>query len=117
MSKKPQASRHRVPAVAYMRSDPVTPEYQAEVDRSTAKLEKQFRDAQKRVEATQRRRDRVARLLEREAANRKAKRQLRDLEAELHARESELAKIRALMMPDTYTGSRHRPVPRQSPAM
>lgn len=45
--------RHRIPPEAHFRSDPVTPEYQAEVDRATAKSERRAAYAELRLQAAQ----------------------------------------------------------------
>lgn len=54
MSKKPRRSRHRVP-ILEMRSDPITPEYQAEIDQSVARLERRYRKAEAALQAAERR--------------------------------------------------------------
>ncbi|HET6868924.1 MAG TPA: hypothetical protein VFH80_23635 [Solirubrobacteraceae bacterium] len=46
--------RHRIPPEAHFVSDPVTPEYQAEVDATVARAEKRERDARRRLDAAQR---------------------------------------------------------------
>lgn len=51
MSKKIK-SRHRIPALT-LKSDPITPEYQAEIDRSMERLEARYRKAQKALEAAE----------------------------------------------------------------
>lgn len=54
MSKKPSQSRHRIPAFVLdnaMQCDPIDDRYQAEIDASMAKLERQFAKAQKAHEA------------------------------------------------------------------
>lgn len=58
MSKKPRQSRHRIPRLE-LKSDPITPEYQAEVDRSVAKLEARYRKAQKALEVAEARAERA----------------------------------------------------------
>jgi hypothetical protein len=60
MSKKPKRSRHRIPLCALEpRSEPVTPEYQAEVDASMDRLERRYRKAQKALEAAEARAERA----------------------------------------------------------
>lgn len=54
---------HRVP-VREIGSDPITPEYQAEVDRSTAKLERAHAAALRRLEAATARAERTQRALD-----------------------------------------------------
>lgn len=75
MSKKPKRSRHRVPTIHVMRSDPVTAEYQREVDASVARLEARYRKAQKGLAAAelraQRARDEAQRLTEKQAEARR----------------------------------------------
>lgn len=46
MSKKPKPSRHRVPPIT-VKSDPVTAEYQAEVDASMERLRRRYEKAEK----------------------------------------------------------------------
>lgn len=59
MSKKPKKSRHKVPVSQLWRSDPITPEYQAEVDRSTERLQREYEKALKAKERAERRRERA----------------------------------------------------------
>jgi hypothetical protein len=49
---KARASRHRVPLLQ-MKSDPITPEYQAEVDQSMARLEARYLRAEKALAAAE----------------------------------------------------------------
>lgn len=52
MSKKPKRSRHRIPTLA-IRSDPVTDDYQAEIDASMERLARRHARAQKAAEAAE----------------------------------------------------------------
>lgn len=45
--------RHRIPPQAHFRSDPITPEYQAEVDRTMARASAREAAARRRLEAAQ----------------------------------------------------------------
>jgi len=58
MSKKPKQSRHRVPTLS-MTSDPVTAEYQAEVDLSMERLTKRYAKAQRALAAAEQRAERA----------------------------------------------------------
>ena len=70
VSKKPKASRHRIP-FREMTSDPVTPEYQAEVDQSMADLERRYAKAEKALQRAEQKRQRIE-SREREAARARA---------------------------------------------
>jgi hypothetical protein len=107
--------KHRVPAHLLPASDPVTPEYQAEVDRSTAKAEAAYRRAEQRLEREEAR-------LERARGKAKTKRQLHDvkvLEALVELRRTELQKLHMMMVASpassqhrgTHAGHRHIPSP------
>lgn len=74
MSKKPKQSRHRVPTLTF-RSDPITPDYQDEIDRSISKLELRYKKAQKALEAAEARAER-ARLQAESLTEKQAKAQL-----------------------------------------
>lgn len=45
--------RHRIPPQAYFVTEPVTPEYQAEVDRTLTRAQQRERDAQRRLEVAE----------------------------------------------------------------
>jgi ABC-type Fe3+-citrate transport system substrate-binding protein len=45
--------KHRIPPEAYFVSDPITPEYQAQVDRTMAKAAGREREAQRRLAAAE----------------------------------------------------------------
>jgi hypothetical protein len=104
--------KHKIPPAALeLRSDPISDEYWAEVETSTAKLEKQHRKAQQALEAIDRRADRIRLRIANRAAKfaaRKVKRadedQLRQIEREQQARESELCEVERLMIPSNYAG-------------
>lgn len=61
MSKKPKRSRHRIPSFVFSQPDEITPEYQAEIDRSMERLAREFEKARKAAEAAERRKDRALR--------------------------------------------------------
>lgn len=108
--------RHNVPACA-LRTDPVTPEYQAEVDRATTKLMRDYERAQRRLEAAEQRLQRA------ESAATRRKKSARVLAHEtrvaaelVELRREELQHIEALMksVPASaeHRGTRSfRPVP------
>lgn len=102
MSKKPKCSRHRVPTLT-MVSDPVTPEYQAEVDRSMARLERRHVKAQKALEAAEKRAAKAA-VAAQNIRDHKAQVRHRDLLAVVEERRRELHQIELLMMPSNYSG-------------
>lgn len=105
MSKKPKQSRHRVP-VDYVRPpEPVSERYQAEIDSSVSRLTRKYERAQKRLAATEARRDRLAALPSTKAH------ELRSLELAIEQRRAELREIERLMMPGDYVRVGHRPVP------
>ncbi len=87
---------HRVRLPREPKPVEITPEYQTEVDRSTEKLERRYRLAQKAVEAARIRRDRAAR-----------GKQLAEAEAALQARITELAELER-MMTSSPAGAQHR---------
>lgn len=66
MSKKPKKSRHRVP-FREMASDPITEDYQAEVDHSTAELERRYARAEKALERAKQKAERARELELRES--------------------------------------------------
>jgi hypothetical protein len=94
-------SRHRVPVEIVMRiTAEITPEYQRQVDRSTEKLEREYIQAQKRLEAAERRALKVGpephAKKRRSTADTREKR-LIDLWAEVELRRQELMDIERLM--------------------
>lgn len=110
--------RHKAPACP-IQSDPVTPEYQAEVDRSTNKAMAAYERAQRRLEAAQRRLEKANRAKAR-AKGKGAKRLTRSVLAAseaVEARREELRQIEATMTAAPasaeHRGQRsYRPVPR-----
>lgn len=102
MSKKPLRSRHRIPTLTVVTSDPIDERYQQEIDRSTARLEKAYRKAQSALEAAQRRAAKAREALERQRHNRSLKREHDRLVSLVEERMRELREIERLMMPDTY---------------
>lgn len=83
----------------------ITPEYQAEVDRSTEKLERRYLLAQKAVEKARFRRERAALIVGHAKLRRK---RLAEAEAALVARMAELDEIARLMTSTPAGGLRHR---------
>jgi hypothetical protein len=105
MSKKPNRSRHRIPLCAYaVRSDSVEDRYQAEVDSSTARLERRYRKAAKALEAAEHRADRARVLAAANIKDRKARRRHVQLVELVEERRRELRQIELLMMPTPYNG-------------
>lgn len=107
--------KHNVPASAY-RSDPVTPEYQAEVDRSTDKAMVAWRRAQRRLEAAERRHLKAKQAVARSSSRTKA-RELAVAAELVELRREELLAIEALMKAAPaaaqYRGNRSfRPIPK-----
>ena len=106
--------KHRVPPLE-LKSDPITPEYQAEVDACTARLERQHYKALKALEAIDQRAERIRLRLERAAAKR-ITRQAKRAEAEEQAklarmvadREAELCAVERLMVPADHASRDRR---------
>jgi hypothetical protein len=84
----------------------ITPEYQAEVDRSTEKLERRYRLAQKAVETARFRRERAGLIVGHAKLRRK---RIAEAEAALEARLAELADLER-MMTTSPASARHRGV-------
>lgn len=105
--------KHRIPAEAYFKSDPITPEYQREVDRSTAKSERREQDAQRRLASAQ---SRLAKALKIKAAPQRAHAVLVAREL-VELRRQELLAVQQVMQSSPSsashrgTGHRKRPVP------
>lgn len=99
MSKKPKKSRHRYPVELMGQSEEITPEYQLEVDRSTAKLEREYAQAQKRLEAAERRAMKAGEKPVKKVRSKATSQEknLIDLWAEVEVRRQELMEIEALM--------------------
>lgn len=89
-------------------SDPVSPEYQAEVDQSTQRAEREFRRAKQRFERAQ---AKLTEARERRARSRKSvsNKQLAELEALLELRREELAELQRMMVA-TAASAQHRGV-------
>lgn len=106
--------KHRVPAAQMVRSDPITPEYQAEVDRTTARAEAAYARALKRLHAAE---ERLAQVQARRAPKRKQ--QIAELEAMVELRRTELETLHRMMTSSpassmhrgTKAGHRHIPSP------
>ena len=96
--------KHRVPSTT---SDPagdyVDPAYEKQVQQSTARLEKKYRDAQRRLQAAQERRASAI------GAKRKPSKQvLKRLDAEVEARRQELLALERQMTSFPGGGIYHR---------
>ena len=121
--KKPKRSRHRIPNCALeLKCDPISEQYQAEIDASTAKLEMRHRKALMSLEAADRRASRIDAALQRTAAKsarNKAKQEQRKIQQAIEEREAELCQIEKLMVPSTYASrdSRRRIVRMESGAI
>lgn len=95
MSKKARKSRHRVPSSAFTNPEPITPEYQAEIDRSMANLAREYEKARKATEAAGRRKERARRNAERAEEQRLNATQRRKAEAEYERRLREYEEAQA----------------------
>lgn len=107
--------RHKVPAHLLARSDPITPEYQAEIDRTMAHAEANWNRAQKRLESAQRRLARAQRRVAKEGKPRAN--EIAHLEAVVELRRVQMEQTHRLMVatgaPATSRGVKSfRPVPR-----
>lgn len=116
--------RHRVPTAAFGGSDPVTPEYQAQVDRSTTKAQTAYERAQRNLAAALRRQERADEAVLANAAKGRKKDtalvRAAKVAAELvELRREELLELERLMKAapasSTHRGGRkgHRPIPAQ----
>jgi hypothetical protein len=106
---------HRVPTIA-PRSAITTPEYEAEVQRSTQALERRYRRAEQRLRSAEARRETVLRRQVREAQQRKYARELREAIALVELRRTELEALARMMQAapasSVHRGDRsYRPVP------
>lgn len=105
--------KHRIPPEAYFVSDPITPDYQAEIDRSMAKSATREAAAIRRLEAAE------SRLVKAERIKAKAQRERAVLVARelVEIRRQELLAIQRTMSSTLASGAhrdkrhRHRPVP------
>jgi len=102
VSKKPHRSRHRVPTLAAVVSDPVDERYQCEVDYSTARLEKAWRKAQAGLEAAERRSAKAAQVAHRSLHNVRLQREHQRLIRLVEVRRAELREVEKLMTPEAY---------------
>jgi hypothetical protein len=84
----------------------ITPEYQAEVDRSTEKLERRYRLARKAVETARSRKERAELIVGHAKLRRK---RIAEAESVLEARLAELADLER-MMTTSPASARHRGV-------
>jgi len=103
--------RHRIPLDQLNKSAILTPEYQAEVDRTMAKAQVAFEQAQKRLEYEERRRARV----QKQRPSHKRDKHLKELDALIELRRIDLEKYHRLMVstgaPSTSRGVKsHRHV-------
>ena len=108
--------KHKYPTDRMAFTDDVDPEYQAEVDRHTARREKEFRDAQRRLRVAQDRADRIQRETVSRATKKSHERRLVDALAAVELRRIELEKYQRLMNASPQSaqhrgGMGHRPVP------
>lgn len=107
---KTRKSRHRHPVDLMLKSDVITAEYQHEVDRSTAKLEREYAQAQKRLESAERRAEKAGPKPPQQSKRSTARgrdKKLMDLWEEVEARRQELMSIERLMS-GSYSGQRHQ---------
>lgn len=98
--------RHRIPPEAHFVSDPIAPDYQAEVDRTMAKAATRQGVAERRLEAAERRLERAGRI-KAKAQRERATNGAREL---VEARRQELLAVQRAMT-ETGRPSKHRPVP------
>ena len=88
---------HRVPLHACgLKSDPITPEYQAEIDRTMIHAEAAYKRAQKRLRAAERRLARAQHSTALPA--KKRRRQIQELEALVELRRLEMEQTHRLMV-------------------
>lgn len=114
---------HRIPAANWWsapESDPVPPEYQAEVDQSTGRAEREFRRAKQRFERAE---AKLAEARARQARSRKSvsRKQIAELEALLELRREELRDWERMMVTVAASAEHRgtksfRPVPDQGRA-
>lgn len=91
--------RHNAPPIG-LRSDPITPEYQAEVDRATDKAMVAYERAQRRLQAAEQRLERARAARDRAADKRAARNAKRELAVALELvelRREELRRVESLM--------------------
>lgn len=107
--------RHRVPILPPV-SAVVTPEYQAEVDRSTARAEREYQQAQTRLAAAERRAERVRKQNVPATKQRHHARELATALALVELRRAELEELARMMQSAPSTVSHrgrksYRPIP------
>lgn len=95
--------KHRIPVDRLRASDPITPEYQAEVDRDTGKAEARYRRAEQRLRRAE---QRLARVREQQKPK-QHKRKLAELEAVVELRRQELLTLHRLLT-SSPASSMHR---------
>lgn len=106
--------QHR-PYTGPLASDPITPEYQAEVDRDTARAEAHYRRAQQRLHRAE---ERLSKVRSQKATG-QHKRQVAELEAIVELRRQELLNLHKLLTASPASslhrgrngGHRHVPSP------
>lgn len=106
MSKR--KSRHRIPIERLRLTDEVTPEYQAEVDRHTERLERRSRNAEQALARAQQHADRIAGESVSRAKRAAHESRLSQALAQVEIRRAELEEYRQLMAATDYASTRHR---------
>ena len=104
--------QHRVPDFSRNMTGKLDPDYEREVERSTTKLEVAHARAQRRLEAVEKRREKLERKISTTKTKKSravAEKELKKLMSEYLAREEELKAIVELMTA-TPASSRHRGV-------
>lgn len=100
--------KHRIPAAAYVATEPLDDAYEREVQRSTEQGERAYRQAQERLErALQRQADAAARLAK-DARNRRLQKAERRAAEEVERRRQELLELFAMMRSNPSASSKHR---------
>ena len=97
--------KHKVRAPHNPKPAEISPEYQAEVDRASEKLQRRYERAKKAVEAARFRRERAALIVGQKQL--RAQR-LAEAEAALAARIAELDELERLMQANPYASLTHR---------
>ena len=100
---------HRVP-IRELKSDPISAAYQAEVDRSTAAIGRQYSRAVKRLESAISRAERKSQAIDRrgESAPQRLKSSGLAAWAEVDLRRAELREIQKIMQPDASAPVKNR---------
>jgi uncharacterized protein involved in exopolysaccharide biosynthesis len=89
--------RHRIPVEQLMKSDLITPEYQAEVDATMARAETAYRQAERRLAQEEKRLERLRKRVLTKTATRKIRRQIQEAEALVELRRLHLRDIHRLL--------------------